>query len=146
MPQHCPYAPSPRQYGSAAQSATPLDKSDDLSTEEIKHLQHIIGSILYYARAVNMTVLMALSTIANKQAKDTRNTMSQAHQLLDYLATHPNAKVCFHASYLSKLNARSHPSGHFPWDLCQSITGTFSPLCKIPKNNSALSFSPAKKG
>ncbi len=91
-PQHCPFAPPPKQYGSAAQTATPLDTSDALPADKIKHLQGIIGSILYYARAVDMTVLMALSTIASKQAKGTQNTMKQATQLLDYLATHPDAK------------------------------------------------------
>jgi hypothetical protein len=41
---------------------------------------------------------MALSTIASKQAKGTKSTMKKCKQLLDYLATHPNATVQFHAS------------------------------------------------
>ena len=98
LAQHCPFAPPPKQYGSAAQATQPDDDTPSLTTEEIKHLQSIIGSILYYARAVDMTVLMALSTIASKQTKGTKTTMSQAHQLLDYLATLPDARVRFHAS------------------------------------------------
>eukprot|EP00957_Ditylum_brightwellii_P035238 2672432-Ditylum_brightwellii.AAC.1 len=46
------------------------------------------------------------------------------HQLLDYVATHPNAAVCFVASdmilvvhsdvsYLSESKARSRAAGHF---------------------------------
>jgi hypothetical protein len=38
----------------------------------IKHIQWVIGSILYYARAVDLTVLMALSTIASEQAQAPR--------------------------------------------------------------------------
>jgi hypothetical protein len=34
---------------------------------------------------------MAISTIASKQAKGTDNTMLKTKQLLDYLATNPNA-------------------------------------------------------
>jgi hypothetical protein len=38
---------------------------------------------LYYARAVNLTVLIALSTIASEQAKGTEKTMLKTKQLLD---------------------------------------------------------------
>ena len=86
--------------------------------DNIKHVQLIIRSILYYARAVDLTILMALSTIASKQAKGTHNNMMKTKQLVDYLATHPDAMVRFHtsamilnvhadASYLSKANSHS---------------------------------------
>ena len=67
---------------------------------------------------MDLTVLMALSTIASEQSKGTQITMMKTKQLMDYLATHPNATVRFHASdmilhvhldesYLSEANARS---------------------------------------
>jgi hypothetical protein len=74
-PQHCPYTPQPRQYGSNTQRPLPIDTSPPLSDAEIKHIQRVIGSILYYVHAVDLTVLMALSTIASKQAHGTENTM-----------------------------------------------------------------------
>ncbi len=118
------YAPQPKKFGSEAQCPLPPDTSPHLSNANIKHVQHIIGSILYYACAVDLTVLMPLSTIASKQAKGTQQTMAKSKQLLDYLATHPDAMVCFHASdmilnfhsdtlYLSKANAHSRACGHF---------------------------------
>ncbi len=58
-------------------------------------MQKIVGSILYYTRAVDMTVLMALSTIASEQTKGTEQTMEKALQVLDYLATHPDATIRF---------------------------------------------------
>ncbi len=67
-PQHCPYSPQPKQFGSEAQCPLPPNTSPLLSNADIKHVQCIIGSILYYARAVNLTMLMALSTIASKQS------------------------------------------------------------------------------
>jgi hypothetical protein len=85
-PQHCPYSPSPKQYGAKAQSPLPVDISPKLSPEEIKEIQRVIGSILYYARAVDITVLMALSSIAIEQANGTTSTMAKAKQLLDYLS------------------------------------------------------------
>ncbi len=75
--QHCPYSPEPKKYGADAQSPLPADKMRKLTDAEIKQVQKIVGSILYYARAVDMTVLMALSTIASEQT----------------LASYPNAKV-----------------------------------------------------
>ncbi len=96
-PQHCPYTPQPRQYGSEAQWPLPIDTFPPLSDSKIKHIQWVIGSILYYARAMDLTVLMALSTIASKQAHNTKNIM-QKTKLLDYLATHLDATVQFHAS------------------------------------------------
>ncbi len=46
---------------------------------------------------VDLTVLLALSTIASEQSKATKNTMQKTNQLLDYLATHSEATVRFHA-------------------------------------------------
>ncbi len=63
-PQHCPYSPSPKQYGAKAQELNLVDISPLLRSNEIKEIQQVIGSILYYARTVNITVLMALSSIA----------------------------------------------------------------------------------
>jgi hypothetical protein len=68
--------------------------------------------------AVSITVLMALSSIAIEQTKETTNTMEKAKQLLDYLATNPDATIRFRASnmimnvhsdasYLSEANAHS---------------------------------------
>ncbi len=122
--QHCPYASQPKQYGSKAQQPLPQDTSPLLSKDDIKQEQCAIGNILYYTRAFNLTVLMALSTIASKQANGTENTMLKTKQILDYLATHPAATVQFHASdmvlnihsdasYLSAANTHSRVCGHF---------------------------------
>jgi hypothetical protein len=63
-PQNCPYAPTLKQYGAKAQVPLPVNISPKLSPDEIEEIQCIIGSILYYAQAVDITVLMALSSIA----------------------------------------------------------------------------------
>ena len=122
--QNCPYTPAPKQFGSEAQRPLPPDSSPRLDKKGIRRVQQIVGSILYYARAVDMTVLMALSTLAIEQTKATEKTLSKCFQLLDYLAHHSNAKVRFYssdmimnihsdASYLSEGRARSRTCGHF---------------------------------
>jgi hypothetical protein len=123
-PQHCPYAPAPKQYGAKAQAPLPVDISQKLSPDEIKEIQRVIESILYYAHAVDITVLMALSSITIKQSKGTSDTMAKIKQLLDYLATYPDATTRFrasdmimnihsNASYLSESDAQSWACGHF---------------------------------
>jgi hypothetical protein len=80
--------------------------------------------LLYYGRAIDVTILVALSSIASVQATPTKDTMKQTHHLLGYVATHPNAILSYaksnmilgvhsNASYLSKLKARSREGGHF---------------------------------
>ena len=44
-------------------------------------------------RACNITTTKALNAIGRKQAKSTETTRMWANWLLDYLATHPNAKI-----------------------------------------------------
>jgi hypothetical protein len=60
--------------------------------------QRVIGSIIYYDRAVNLMVIMVINTFASKQAKGTDNNMLNMKQLIDYLATHPDMMVQFYAS------------------------------------------------
>jgi hypothetical protein len=57
-PQCCPYSPAPKQYGKQAQAPIPVDISPKLSPDDVKQIQQIVGSILYYAWAVDITVLM----------------------------------------------------------------------------------------
>jgi hypothetical protein len=97
MQSYCPYSPLPKQYGAQAQAPLLINFSPKLAPAEIKEIQ-CIGSILYYARAVDITVLMALSSIAIAQTKGTTSTMEKAKQLLDYLATHPDATIRYRAS------------------------------------------------
>jgi hypothetical protein len=69
--QHCPYYLQPKQYGSSAQRPIPPNISPPLYNKDIKHVQRVIGSILFYAWVVDLTVLMGLSSIASKKLKGT---------------------------------------------------------------------------
>jgi hypothetical protein len=59
-PQHCTYSPEPKHFGSKAQRPLHGDTSPLLDNKGKTRNQK--GSILYYAQAMDMTVLMALST------------------------------------------------------------------------------------
>ncbi len=61
-------------------------------------IHEIVGSLLYYAQAVDNKLLVALSAIAARQAKATVATEQAVHLLLDYVATYPNDGIVYHAS------------------------------------------------
>ena len=51
------------------------DDSPPLSANDTKFVQAVAGTLLYYARAVDATILTALSMIATEQANPTQRTM-----------------------------------------------------------------------
>ena len=73
-PQHSPYQVAPKIYGAAAQDTIPEDDMAKIDKKRVKVVQQVIGGVLYYSRAVDLTVLPALSSIASKQASATKNT------------------------------------------------------------------------
>ena len=94
-PQFSPFAALPRKYGKAAQEPMAEDTSPPASDAEKKRMQQVVSSILYCARAVNLTALMALSSLAMQQARATGETIDGVSQLLDYLAMNSDATVRF---------------------------------------------------
>jgi hypothetical protein len=111
---------------------SPPNSTPKLNKKGIKCIQQIVRSILYYARAIDMTVLTALSTIAIEQTKAMEMTMGQCMQLLDYLASNQEAQVRFHAldmimnihsnlSYLFEKGVQSCACGLFGGAGCQKM-------------------------
>eukprot|EP00804_Cyclotella_cryptica_P019806 CCRYP_009697-RA/>CCRYP_009697-RA protein AED:0.19 eAED:0.25 QI:0/0/0/1/1/1/2/0/745 len=124
-PQHQPYPHTPRTYGAKQQFVDTADDSALLSNTDKTFVQEVIGVFLYYARAVDCTMLPALGSLATQQSAPTQNTMSKVHQFLDYAMTHPDAMITYrasnmilavhsNASYLSETKARSRAGDIFP--------------------------------
>jgi hypothetical protein len=122
-PQHTPSKYGTPVYGAKTQYET-KDETPPLTAKQCLTIQKVTGSVLYYTRAVDPTVLMPLNDIATEQTKMTEKTQAATNQLLDYLATHPDATIRYHASdmilhihsdasYLSVSNARSRLGGLF---------------------------------
>jgi hypothetical protein len=122
-PQHTPPRYVTPVYGAKTQYAT-KDETPPLTAKQCLTIQKVTGSVLYCARAVDPTVLMPLNDIATEQTKVTEKTQATTNQLLDYLATYPDATIRYNASdmilyihsdasYLSFSNARSCLGGLF---------------------------------
>jgi hypothetical protein len=122
-PQHAPSQYVTPVYGAKIQYAT-TDETPPLTDQQCLTIQKFTGSALYYARAVDPTVLMPLNDIATEQTKATEKTQAAMNQLLDYMAIHPDATIRYHASdmilhihsdasYLLVSKARSRLGGLF---------------------------------
>jgi hypothetical protein len=123
-PQHSPHAWQKPQYGTQPQLTPAHDDSAILPKPELTRIQEIVGTLLFYGRAIDSTMLVALGTIASKQTRGTKSTAQAVTQLLNYAAAHPDATIRYHASdmclhihsdasYLSEANARSRAGGTF---------------------------------
>lgn len=123
-PEHSPHDWTKPQYGAKIQMTKAPDTSPHLDDKGIKRIREIVGVFLYYARAVDNTMLVALGSLAAAQSKGTQATAEACTRLLNYAATHPDAKIKFHASdmiltlhsdasYLSETEARSRAGGFF---------------------------------
>ncbi len=95
-----------------------------LNREKTKYVQAVAGTLLYYRRAVDSTILTSLSSLAIKQAEPAQKTMETVKHLLDYCAmqeeainTYSASKIILNvrsdAGYLNENKACSQAGGHF---------------------------------
>jgi hypothetical protein len=111
-------------YGQRIQYAPLPEDSVAASAADITRAQGIVGTLLYYARSVDPTLNMPISTIASRLSTATTTTMAAVSHLLDYCSTKHNATIRYYASdmqlkihsdasYLSEPNAKSRIGGYF---------------------------------
>jgi hypothetical protein len=132
------------------------DDSDLLQPKAITLIQQIVGTLLYYATAVDPAMLVALGDLSSDQTRATSKTWEDIVWLLNYAHTHPDAMIRYTASdmwlhvhsdtsYLSVSRAHSRAGGHFifstrPSDPDKAPTvaptrnGPIHSICKIMTN------------
>ncbi len=74
-PQDQPHPHAPPHYGAKVQFAKPEDASPKLNIADKKIIMQVAGTFLFYACAINGTMLIALSALASKQANPTEHTI-----------------------------------------------------------------------
>jgi hypothetical protein len=90
----------------------------------MKKLAQHFPTLLYYARAVDPTLIMPINVLASEQSRATSVTAEKLIKLLNYCYTHPETKIRYHASdmilhihsdasYLSEKEAKSRAGGFF---------------------------------
>jgi hypothetical protein len=131
------------EYGVAAPQMEAIDETAPATPEQLKELQEITGCLLYYARAVDHTMLTAVCSLSSAQSRATTAVLAHADRLLSYAASHPDHQLVFVASemilhihtdgsHLSRTNATSVVGGHHflgkrdqPFD----VNGAIHPAC-----------------
>jgi hypothetical protein len=114
--QHQPHKHTIPTYGATVQYVKPEDSTRLLSKAEKRIIQQVLGTFLYYGRAVDSTMLTALSFIASTQAEPTKETMENIKLFLDYAASNQDATITYHASNMilaihSNASYLSEPKG-----------------------------------
>ena len=89
---------APIQYGQKIQYSDPLDTAEYLLDKETTLVQQVCGTFLYYAIAIDNTILPALSNISSDKSKAITKTAKQVAKLLNYLASNPQAEIQYTSS------------------------------------------------
>lgn len=125
-PQYSPHKPISFQYtkqgGRQYVKTTP--SSPFLNKLETRWVQSALGGLLFYARALDNTMLPTLNDLSTEQACPTQQTKNNLHRLLDYANTYQHVALRFYASdmilhidsdaaYLVLPQARSRIAGYF---------------------------------
>ena len=123
------------------------DTTKPLNKTKINYLQRVVGKFLYYARAIDNTMLHALNDIATATSKGTEATLAAVEYFLNYAASNPDARIRYIASemilqaisdaaYLVCPNARSRMGGyHFLGNKDRKLfNGPLLVLAKVIKN------------
>ena len=147
-PQHSPYwTPTyPTTRPNNRQFVPDPDTSAQLDPRMTTRVQSIVGSLLYYGRAVDYTILPALNTFSAHQSCPTQITLARCYHLLDFIASHPNTFLRFYASdmqltidsdaaYLVAPLARSRIAGYYQHNPSFSfVNGAFLVECRTLKH------------
>ena len=90
-PKQTYYGPSlftKPKYGERVQY-TSVDTTRALTMMEIKFIQQVTGKFLFYARAVDNTMMHTLNNIATSTINSTEQTLDASNHFLNYAACNP---------------------------------------------------------
>jgi hypothetical protein len=124
-----------------AQTAT-VDTSPLASAAQQKELQVVVGTLLYYARTVDPSILTVVHELGSVQANPSAQDMAKMERLLQYVSVHQHNGIRFHASsmqlqvqsdasFLSRTRARSVLGGVHYLGSTEFINGPFFCTSKL---------------
>jgi hypothetical protein len=112
----CGSASSPAVYNPPVpypDPSIPATLSTLVSPAEKTWIQQVVGCLLFYARALDLFVLIAVCQLSSHQSNSTQHDLSSAHRLINHVSSqrnphktiHPSSMAlwcCTDASYLSR--------------------------------------------
>jgi hypothetical protein len=148
--EHSPHAWTKPIYGTHPRLTSPINDKALLPPADLTRIQEITGTLLFYASAIDSTMLVALDTIASNQYRGTQATAQALTQLSSYAAAHPDATFRYtasdiylhihsNASYLSEAKAKSRARGtFFRSSRTPDLSETPYPNATPPPHNGAI--------
>ena len=121
--QYSPHPYTAPKYGAKVQYADIIAADPNLTPEQKKFVQQVVGVFLFYGRTIDSTMLAAIGSIACALSTATWADLKQRVQhFLDYANSNPDAALIYKASdmhlwihtdasYLTESKARSRAGG-----------------------------------
>ena len=139
-PEHSPHISPQTTYGASHIAPIPDSLAPLVSNVKKNRIEGIVGSLLFYARAMYPIILPAFNDIVAEQSAPTIKIDTTVSKLLDFCSTYPNTCICYsasdmvlhidsEASYLSLHHARNRAAGHY-------YLSNASPNSSLPPPNS----------
>jgi len=124
-PTHSPMLYLPPTYGKKGKPQLATNPSTNyLNNKNLTlKIQQITGTLLYFARAVDPTLLVAINKVSLEQSNPTPSTERAAMRLLQYIKAYPNPIITYHpsdmvliihsdATFASETRSRSRVAGY----------------------------------
>jgi hypothetical protein len=123
-PKHSPHTWNPPIYCAKKRFVSDTKPRPTLLDKDVNTLQQLTGTVIYYARAVDPTLIMPINVLASEQSNATEETSYKVIKMLNYCNTHPDTNIRYRASdmilhihsdasYLSESEAKSRAGGFF---------------------------------
>jgi hypothetical protein len=133
---------SPPNYKSPQAQTATIDSSPLASKEQQHELQVVVGTLLYYARTVDPSILTAVHELGSVQSQPTIKDIKKVERLLQYVSSHQKGatryfgstmqlQVQSDASYLCRPKARSVLGGFHYLGFPDRINGPIFCTSKI---------------
>ncbi len=108
-PSGCGSASSPAVYtapvsptdSSLTTPSSTATLSTPVSTAEKTWIQQVVGSLLFYARALDLSLLTAVCQLSSHQSTPTQHNLTFAHRLLNNASSHLNPHKTIHPSSMA---------------------------------------------
>jgi hypothetical protein len=89
---------TPPNYANPGAQRANIDESPPATEAQKKLLQSVVGTLLYYSRAVDPSICTAVHELGSIQSKPSENDMLKMERLLQYVSKHRNNGIhvrCF---------------------------------------------------
>ena len=87
--EHSPHPWQKPNYGAKTQYAILPDDTDSLDAANKTRILGVLGTLLFYALAIDSTLLTAIGELSLEQSEGTKTTMEKLSQLLNFLRSSP---------------------------------------------------------